>query len=135
MVAANPLSQPSTSGSDSHATNAPPVPVQRATFLDLIRALELLNRRGPGVLGWAAPFRDDPLAFVLDSMSDALNLWKAGGQLLFSNSAALSLGLEWRDATPFEQFSAKGRRFERRCIRYSADGGEYVLEIVRQMAN
>jgi hypothetical protein len=118
MVAANPLAQPA----------------QRATFLDLIRAFELLNRRGPGVLGWAAPFRDDPLAFVLDSMSDALNLWKPGGELLFSNTAALSLGLEWRDDLPFEQFSAKGRRFERRCIRYAADGGEYVLEIVRQMA-
>jgi hypothetical protein len=119
MVAANSLAQP----------------VQRATFLDLIRALELLNRRGPGVLGWAAPFRDDPLAFVLDSMSDALNLWKPGGELLFSNAAALSLGLEWRDDLPFEQFSAKGRRFERRCIRYAADGGEYVLEIVRQVAH
>jgi hypothetical protein len=131
MVAANPLSQ---AEFDSYASNAHLLPVQRATFLDLIRAFELLNRRGPGVLGWAAPFRDDPLAFVLDSMSDALNLWKAGGKLLFSNTAALSLGLEWRDAKPFEQFSSKGRRFERRCIRYTADGGEYVLEIVRQIA-
>jgi hypothetical protein len=44
----------------------------------LLAAFDLLSRRGVGPRAWATPFRDDPIAFLLDSMSDAVTLlWGA----------------------------------------------------------
>jgi PAS domain-containing protein len=58
----------------------------------LLGAARLLNRRGAGSLAWAAPFRDDPIAFLLDSMSDGMIIWAVGGELLYQNRAAAELG-------------------------------------------
>jgi hypothetical protein len=101
---------------------------------ELLGAARLLNRRGPGRLAWAAPFRDDPIAFLLDSMSDAMNIWAVGGELLYQNRAAAELGVAGsRNAVPFEAFSASGRHFERRSLRCRALGVDYILEIIREV--
>lgn len=111
----------------------------------LLRALELLSRRGTGAQAWAAPFRDNPIAFLLDSMGDALSLWSSSGELLFRNRHAARLaerqggmGLDGgkvrhsREA-PLERFTWRGQRFERRSLRCAGDGIEYVIEIVHPL--
>ena len=100
---------------------------------ELLGAARLLNRRGPGGLAWAAPFRDDPIAFLLDSMSDAMNIWAVGGELLYQNRAAAELGVGSRNAVPLEAFSSSGRHFERRSLRCRALGIDYILEIIREV--
>ena len=104
----------------------------RATA-DLLDAFQLLTRRGAGMLAWAAPFRDHPIAFLLDSMGDAANLWGAQGELLYQNRAAAALGLGRADDLPSEGFATDGRLFERRCLRFRADEVEYVLEVIHEV--
>jgi hypothetical protein len=113
----------------------------------LLRALELLNRRGTGVQAWAAPFRDNPLAFLLDSIGDALRLWSSSGELLFQNRHAARLaerqgghelqlhGAKVRHSreAPLERFTSRGQRFERRSLRCAGDGIECVIEIVHPL--
>lgn len=105
---------------------------QRDALMSLLHAIHVLERRGPGNLGWAAPFRDDPLAFVLDSVSDAMNVW-SDQQLLYSNEAAVRLGLGRPDGAALEDFWVRGRHFERRCMHCNADGRTYVIEIIREL--
>ena len=65
----------------------------------LLSAFELLTNRGNGSAAWASPFRDNALAFLLDSMSDAANLWGSAGELLYRNRAAEQLGIGRCDDT------------------------------------
>lgn len=99
----------------------------------LLKAFDLLTHRGAGALPWAAPLRDDPIAFLLDTMGDAISLRGAQGELLYQNRAAAELGIGRRDVAPLEAFAARGRRFERRCLSCCSRGGEYVLEIIREV--
>jgi len=99
----------------------------------LISAFELLTHRGNGGAAWASPFRDNALAFLLDSMSDATNLWGSEGQLLYRNRAAEQLGIGRCDDTPVAELTIYGRRFERRAARCSCGGKEYLFEIVRDL--
>jgi hypothetical protein len=111
----------------------PSLGASEQAFSDLLNAFELLNRRGTGAAAWAAPFLDDPVAFLLDTMSDAMNVWNADGQLLYQNRAAVGLGLGCAEAAPLEEFYWQGRRFERRCLCYRLQGVEYVLEILHEV--
>jgi PAS domain-containing protein len=99
----------------------------------LLAAVELLRRRGSGSFAWAASFRDDPIAFLLDAVSDAISIWDPGGTLLYRNGAATALGLEASEESPLEIFDREGRRFERRCVRYRFGETERILEIVREI--
>ena len=99
----------------------------------LLRAFSLVARRGEGLTGWAAPFRHDPIAFLLDSMSDAANLWSRDGHLLFRNRAASELDLGYAGERPVGEFQERGRRFERRTVSYQHDGRELLLEIIRAL--
>jgi hypothetical protein len=105
----------------------------------LLQAFALLNLRGTGVLAWAAPFRDNPIAFLLDSMSDALSIWSSSGELLFQNRYAARLaeryGAKVRDSreAPLERFTSRGQSFERRSLRCTGGGIEYVLEIIHPL--
>ncbi len=99
----------------------------------LLHALRLLSRRGIGGLAWSTPFHDDPIAFMLDSMNDALNVWDADGKLVFQNRTALGLGLGRASAAAYEVFSSGGRCFERRCQRCRARGQSFVLEIIHEL--
>lgn len=111
----------------------------------LLRAFALLNQRGTGGQAWAAPFRDNPIAFLLDSMSDALTIWSSSGELLFQNRYAARLAgrqgskahhggkLRHSRDVPLERFTSLGQRFERRSLRCAGEGIEYVIEIVHPL--
>jgi hypothetical protein len=140
-MSSNPESRSSeTSKLGSGATNAravPPVDADGFTSeraaSSLLHALGLLSRRGIGGLAWSTPFHDDPIAFMLDSMNDALNVWDADGKLVFQNRTALGLGLGQASDAAYEVFSSGGRRFERRCQRCRARGQSFVLEIIHEV--
>jgi hypothetical protein len=102
----------------------------------LLAAFHLLSRRGVGPRAWATPFRDDPIAFLLDSMSDAVTLLGPTGALLNQNRAALDLGLRLADGNeaPLQLFWARGEAFERRCLSPHAGNRDYMLEIIRRQA-
>jgi len=99
----------------------------------LLSAFELLTHRGNGSAAWASPFRDNALAFLLDSMSDAANLWGPEGELLYRNRAAEQLGAGRCDDTAVEELTMYGRRFERRTARCRYGGKDYVFEILRDL--
>ncbi len=105
---------------------------ERATTA-LLSAFELLTHRGNGSAAWASPFRDNALAFLLDSISDATNLWGPEGELLYRNRAGEQLGIGRCDDTAVEELTIRGRRFERRAARCRCRGKEYVLEILRDL--
>jgi peroxiredoxin len=99
----------------------------------LVYAFDLLSRRGTGQSAWAAPFRHDPIAFLLDAMGDAANLWAPTGVLLYQNRASVDLGLGTFDEAAVKIISAQGRTFERRCLRHQASGTEFLLEIIHEV--
>jgi hypothetical protein len=99
----------------------------------LLSAFELLTKRGNGSAAWASPFRDNALAFLLDSMSDATNLWGSDGELLYRNRAAEQLGIGRCDDTAVEELTIYGRHFERRTARCRCGGKEYLFEILRDL--
>jgi hypothetical protein len=99
----------------------------------LLRAFGLLARRGAGEEAWASPFRDHPIAFLLDTVSDAASIWTVSGELLYQNRMARELGIGRGTDAAMEELSAGGRRFERRTIRSSSNGVEYVIEILREV--
>lgn len=100
----------------------------------LLAAFELLSRRGSGSAAWARPFRDNALSFLLDSMSDATNLWGPGGALLYRNHASERLDIGHFDDAAIGELTFHGRRFERRSTRCMHRGEEYVIEILAERA-
>jgi len=123
----------SAQGAPDAAAPRDEAPSRARATADLLDAFQLLTRRGAGMLAWAAPFRDHPIAFLLDSMGDAANLWGAQGELLYQNRAAAALGLGRAEDSPSEDFDTEGRHFERRCLRFRADELEYVLEVIHEV--
>lgn len=100
----------------------------------LIAACELLARRGSGPGAWVTPFRNHPIAFLLDAIGDVVNLWGPDGRIVFRNHASEQLHL---DAGPpqgaaRELVVIQDRRFERRCERVTHGGSAYVLEVLRE---
>lgn len=116
---------------DRRAT-APSLPSGEYASAALLGAFHLLARRGPGSSGWATSFRHDPIAFVLDTTDDAINLWGSTGDLLYQNRAAADLGIGRSDEAPLESFAAGGKRFERRCLRCHLGGADYILEVIHE---
>src|SRR5262245_54147656 len=80
---------------------------------EIFEAFELLSHRGIGLSAWAAPFRDDPLAFLLDTVSDAARIWNARGDLVYENRAATEISVGGSSETPVELLLVNGRSFER----------------------
>jgi hypothetical protein len=105
---------------------------ERASFA-LLRAFDLLSHRGDGTTAWAASYRHDPIAFILDAMGDAINIWDTAGELLYQNRAAAELGIGRSDETALEVFASSGRRFERRGLRCGLRAASYVLEVIREL--
>lgn len=99
----------------------------------LLSAFELLAQRGDGKEPWALPFCDNVLAFLLDSMGDAANLWSAEGELLYRNRASERLQCGRFDAGGTTQLSFFGKRFERRAAECSSRGRRYVFEILHEI--
>lgn len=99
----------------------------------LIAACDLLSRRGPAPSPWITPFRQDPIAFLLDTTSNPVNLWGPLGTLVYRNRAAEHADLGCRNDVAREDFVAGGRRFERRCLRLACGGADYMLEIFHEI--
>lgn len=98
----------------------------------LMSAFDLLARRGSGGTSWRTFYRQDPIAFLLDAMGDAVSLWGQGGELVYRNRAAEQLGLGWGNEVTHEVFTSAGRKFERRCLHFRHGIADYVLEIVHE---
>ena len=96
----------------------------------LVSALKLLANRGEGPFAWAAPFYQDPIAFLLDTSSDAINLWGSSGELLYCNRSAERLGTRRCEGRAWEVFIFEGRRYERRCCPIRYGNAEYLLEVI-----
>lgn len=96
----------------------------------LVAAFRLLARRGNGPLAWTTFFRHDPIAFLLDTTNDAINLWGSKGELLYRNRSAEQLKLGRSDETGREVLWPDGRRCERRCCRFRCGNAEYLIEII-----
>lgn len=101
----------------------------------LMSAFQLLSNRGVGPSAWAASFYHDPIAFLLDTSSDAVNLWGSRGELLYRNRAAERLGLGRCEGKAWEVFTAGNRRLERRCCRFRYGNARYLLEIIGERAD
>ena len=117
-------SQPGTFALEPHAERV---------AANLLEAFGLLARRGSGALAWATPYLDDPIAFLLDSISDATSLWDTNGDLIYCNRAAAELGIGVGSESLGETLHLAGRRFERRCLRCHTHGVDYMLEIVHEI--
>ena len=106
---------------------------ERLAIGSLLLAFELLSRRGPEPGSWVTSFRDHPIAFLLDSISDGVNLWGPGGRLVYQNPAGEHLGMGKSEESALEVFTADGYRFERRCLRIRQNSDNYVLEIIHRV--
>ena len=87
-----------------------------------------------------ARFGDDPLTFLLDSVSDAVNLWSAEGELLYRNRASGTLdtvipapAASRSGTSDIESLNLLGRRFERRYLRCHIERQDYFLEVIRDV--
>ena len=99
----------------------------------LLGAFRLLARRGTGSMPWSTPYDHDPIAFLLDAVTDAMNVWGPNGQLVFRNRAAAQLDAGSCGDAFVLSFVERGRHFERRCMRCDFQGTAYVLEVVREV--
>jgi hypothetical protein len=115
------------------ASRAPSI---ESSVRSLVHALELLARRGTGGAAWAVPFGEDPIAFVLDTMTDGVTLWSLAGELLYKKRAATELGAtagahaESVEA-PMELFASGGKHFARRSSRCVFQGAVYFVGSIR----
>jgi hypothetical protein len=104
-----------------------------SSALALLRALGRLARRGEGGAAWAAPLADDPVAFLLDAIGDAVNVWNDAGQLLFSNHAAAALQLGSPAGAGVTLLQKDDRQFERRCLRVELVHTGCLIEVLREV--
>lgn len=102
---------------------------------ELVAACTLLTCRGPGPQAWTLGYRHDPVAFLLDTIQDAVSLWTADGARLYRNRAAEVLNLDWRGYVVLERLRHDDRDLERRCTSFSLGNVTYVLEIVHEVGH
>jgi hypothetical protein len=113
----------------------PPAPgpkEEHSSLIALLRALDRLGRRGEGTAAWAAPLVEDPVAFLLDAIGDAVNVWNDRGQLLFSNRSAVALQLGSPVGVGVTRLKKGSRQFERRCLRLELLHTGYLIEVLRE---
>jgi hypothetical protein len=106
----------------------PPPPI-----LPLLSALRHLAFRAGEPGAWGTPLADDPIAFLLDAIDEAVNVWTPDGRLVYSNRAATDLDLDSPAHPGVSSFVRGAKRFERRGLAFEAYTTNYVIEIVREM--
>ncbi len=84
----------------------------------LLAAVELLGLRSEGPESFTVSPSNDPIAFLLDTVADAVSVWR-GASVLYRNRAA-------------ERLEASGRALERRSLRFRCGDADYILEIVHE---
>jgi hypothetical protein len=99
---------------------------------ELVAACTLLACRGTGPQAWTFGYRQDPVAFLLDTIEEAVSLWTTEGARLYRNRAAESLNSGWRGYVALERLRQDHRDLERRCISFSLGHTGYVSEIVHE---
>ena len=112
-------------------------PPEPPGILALLSALRHLAFRGVEPRPWATPLSADPIAFLLDTVGEAVNVWTGAGELLYSNHTAADLRAHLQLGGPpqagVSSWTLGERRFERRGLAFDAYGTTYVLEIVREL--
>lgn len=84
----------------------------------LIAAVELLGLRSEGPESFTVSPSNDPIAFLLDTVADAVSVWR-GTSVLYRNRAA-------------ERMEASGRTLDRRSLRFRRGDADYILEIIHE---
>lgn len=84
----------------------------------LISAVELLGLRSEGPEPFTVSPSNDPIAFLLDAMADAVSV-RRGSSVMYRNRAA-------------EQLELSGCPVERRSLDFRRGDEEYVLEILHE---
>jgi hypothetical protein len=100
----------------------------------LLSALQRLAFRAGEPGAWAAPLAEDPIAFLLDTVGEVVNVWTTEGELVYSNHAATDPAeLDGPVMPGLTLYRRGGRRFERRALAFDAYRTTYVIEIVREL--
>lgn len=115
--------------------------VQRSDPMEvLLEALWKLSHRSEGELAWAPSLADNPLAFLLDAMGDAVIVRQREGGMVYANPAARRMGVEpleqierRRSFVALERLQLDERRYERRCMAFGDGDRALVLEVLRRM--
>jgi hypothetical protein len=100
-------------------------------MLSLLAAARRLAFRGTGPSAWAAPLSEDPIAFLLDSTSDAVVIWSSTGRLVYANRAAAPLNLRAPAAPGVSTIVLGERQLERRSLHFPFYSRSYVVEVIR----
>jgi len=87
-------------------------------MLALVDAFSLLTRKGVGPNAWGIPLSTNPLAFLLDTIEEAVRVVSEEGNVLFQNRAALAARFE--EADPHH----------RRAMAFETDGRSFVIEVL-----
>jgi len=118
----------------------PPVWVRRTDPLELLlEAFARLSFRSEGAFAWAPALSDNPLAFLLDAVSDAVVLRSSSGRAVYANPSARRMVIHerWPDLAhaeaAYEVLQAEDGQYERRCMSFSQGGETFVLEVLRRM--
>lgn len=99
----------------------------------LLEAVERLRRQGPGPEGWRTSLSDDPIAFLLDSMTDAFLVRCDQGEVLYANPVAEQIELMKRTTETHQRFQVKGVNYVRRSMRYHLPNRVLILEIASKI--
>jgi hypothetical protein len=87
-------------------------------MLALVDAFSFLTRTGVGPNAWGIPLSSNPLAFLLDTIEEAVRVVSEEGDVLFQNRAAH--GARFREAGPHH----------RRAMTFETGGRSFVIEVL-----
>jgi hypothetical protein len=87
-------------------------------MLALVDAFSFLTRQGVGPNPWGIPLSRNPLAFLLDTIEDAVRVVSDKGDILFQNRAAHEA--RFREAEPLR----------RRAMTFETSGRSFVIEVL-----
>ncbi|MBI3927178.1 MAG: hypothetical protein HY319_16700 [Armatimonadetes bacterium] len=99
----------------------------------LLEAVERLRRQGPGPEGWRISLQDDPVAFLLDSVADAILVRSDVGEVIYANPVAERMALSERSAASFERFQWDGLEYERRSLQCRWRHRRLILEVASRI--
>ena len=74
--------------------------------------------------------QEEPLAFLVDSISDALLVRSLDGTVLLANTLAVELHLSERSFSAYEEFERSGERFVVRGLQLRSREGELSFTLV-----
>ena len=110
----------------------PEVQPELPNLLPLLSALRHLAFRAGEPGAWGAPLARDPIAFLLDSITEAVNVRTTSGELVYSNRSAAELDPLGPVVPGVSELARGGRRFERRAVVFEAVDATYIVEILRE---